>query len=88
MDMISLVPETLLGTIVALWLIGYFLKQTEKIKDCYIPFILMVFSIAASLVIEGLTVQSAIQGIICVGIAVLGNNFVKQGMEAFNNSLK
>lgn len=82
MDIISLVPEVLYGTIIALWIIGYFLKQTEKIKDCYIPFILMGFSIAACVAIIGFSANSVIQGIICTGIAVLGKNLAKQASEA------
>lgn len=69
-----------------LYIIGRFIKQSEKINDKYIPLILMgvgmVFGICISLVCKD-TVFSAIingtvQGILTAGAAVLSDQVVKQ----------
>lgn len=81
MNIISFVPEQLGILVAALWVIGYFVKNTKKIPDAYIPFILIVLSVIASLFIMGANVVSVLQGIICAAVAVLGSNVIKQGSE-------
>lgn len=78
MDLLEFVPETLLILIVATNVIGVFLKRMEIVKDKYIVFILMAFSVAFSLVLEGVSAVSFLQGVICWGVAVGLNQSVKQ----------
>ena len=53
----------------------------QYINDKYIPLILMAFSIAFSIAILGLNVDSVIQGILIAGTAVLSNQLVKQSKK-------
>lgn len=82
MDILSMIPVEIYPLIVGLWIIGAIIKNTEKVKDCYIPFILMVLSIAASVLKLGANVDAVIIGVIVVGVAVLGENLIKQGSKA------
>lgn len=78
-------PE-LLVLIPALIGLGAVLKNTEKIKDSYIPLILTGVSLVLAclyvLGTEGITAKSIftaiVQGLICVACAVYGNQVYKQ----------
>ncbi len=70
--------EQSLILIPALNILGLLIKQTESIKDKYIPLILLIFGLAGSFFINGLNVQAAIQGVLVTGVAVYGNQVIKQ----------
>ena len=70
--------EQSLILIPALNVLGLMIKQIERISDKYIPLILLAFGLAGSFLINGLNVQSAIQGVLVTGAAVYGNQVVKQ----------
>ena len=86
MDFTNYVLPELLALVPALYGLGALLKKAEKIKDNYIPVILL----AASLVLcclyvlgtQGVTALSIftalVQGIICAALAVFGNQLIKQ----------
>ncbi|MFY9197876.1 MAG: phage holin family protein [Acutalibacteraceae bacterium] len=61
-----------------LYIIGEMIKGIERIKDKYIPLILMVFGIGFSVAIMGANVDSVIQGILLTGTTVYGNQVYKQ----------
>jgi hypothetical protein len=63
---------------IALYVIGVFLKKIPKVRDWFIPWILLALSIVAANFLLGCNVSSAIQGILACGIAVLGNQLYKQ----------
>lgn len=81
-------PE-LMSVAVVLYIIGLMLKNTEKIKDKYIPGVLGIIGILICSVyvlsvegISGMGVFTAItQGIICAGIAVYVNQIIKQSTK-------
>lgn len=81
-------PE-LLVLVAVLYIVGLMIKQTEKIKDKYIPAILGVMGILLSLLYvlatEGVAligVFTAItQGILVAGVAVYVNQLIKQAGE-------
>ncbi|GAA0104302.1 phage holin family protein [Paraclostridium sordellii] len=75
---INFVPEQLLILVVALYVIGIFLKRTPKIKDWSIPWILLVLGISFSIPIMGFNATSILQGIICSFGAIATNQLVKQ----------
>jgi hypothetical protein len=79
MEMVSqfIVDEALI-LIPALWVVGFFLKQSAKVADWIIPWILIVLGIAGSLGLMGFTVQAVIQGILVCGASVLGHQVIKQ----------
>ena len=70
MELLSFVPEQLLVLVVAIYVLGLFLKRIEVIKDKYIVFILMAFAIAFSLIMQGIGAVAVLQGIICWGVSV------------------
>ena len=77
----NLIPSSLYIVTVALVFIGMFLKQTDKVKDTYIIFILTVLGIAGALVFVGQTPTAVVQGILCAAVAVYSKNFQKQIKE-------
>lgn len=77
-NIIKFVPEQLLILVAALYIIGYFLKSTPKIKDWTIPWILLVLSVGFSISIMEVSSTSILQGIICSFGAIATNQFVKQ----------
>lgn len=65
-----------------LWCIGAALKRTPKVADWLIPYLLGVAGIAFCLIIAlttgGSAVEGIMQGVITAGVAVYGNQLVKQ----------
>ena len=65
-----------------LWCIGAALKRTPKVADWLIPYLLGVAGIAFCLTIAlttgSSTVEGIMQGVITAGVAVYGNQLVKQ----------
>lgn len=86
MDFTQFIKPELAVLIPALIGLGAILKNTEKIKDNYIPLILTGVSLLLSclyvLGTEGITPISIftaiVQGLICVACAVYGNQVYKQ----------
>ncbi|WP_443660579.1 phage holin family protein [Clostridium algidicarnis] len=78
MDLIKFIPEQLLIVIAATYVVGMFLKQIQVIKDNLIPVILLTFAIVFSLLVAGLSANSALLGILCWGVAVGINQTNKQ----------
>jgi hypothetical protein len=54
------------------------IKSIEKIPDKWIPLILLPNGIGTALLMGGLNVESAIQGVLVTGVAVYGNQVYKQ----------
>lgn len=82
-DFIKFIPEQLLILVVALYILGVFLK-TSKIKDNIIPWILLIVGIAFSLAIDGLGAASILEGIICSFCAIGTNQLYKQSKKGEN----
>ena len=76
--MIEFVTENALLLIPVLNIIGTIIKNTEKIPDKYIPFILLGFGILGAVAILGISPESIVQGVLITGTAVYGNQIVKQ----------
>ena len=68
----------------ALFFIGLMLKKTPNIKNWYIPYILSVLGIVASVIIEGININSIIQGLIAAGIAVYSHQLCKQCIKCIS----
>ena len=66
-NLLNFIPEQLLILIAATYVLGVFLKKLESVKDKYITIILMVFTIAFSMVLSGLLLTAFLQGILCFG---------------------
>ena len=86
MEYIEYIKPELLILIPALIGLGKIFKETEKIKDNYIPLVLSSISILLTclyiLGTEGITAVSVftaiVQGLICASGAVYGNQLYKQ----------
>ena len=72
------IVEQALMLVPVLYILGMMLKNTEKIKDWTIPWILLACGIGCCIAILGLNLQAALQGILVTGAAVFGNQLVKQ----------
>lgn len=77
-ELVKFIPEQLFILVAALNILGMFMKSNDKIKDYLIPWILLVVGIVFSVLIDDLNATSVLQGIICTGVAVLGNQLIKQ----------
>ncbi|MBV1820268.1 phage holin family protein [Clostridium cochlearium] len=81
MNLMDYIMEQVLVLVPALYILGMMLKNTEKIKDWTIPWILLTCGIACCIAIMGFSIQAILQGIIITGVAVFGNQLVKQTTE-------
>lgn len=81
MDLIKFVPEQLLILVAALYVVGIFLKNSPKASDWSIPWVLLIVGIVGAIGLEGVSVLAVIEGVICVGVAVLTNQLIKQTSE-------
>ena len=81
MDFMNYIAENVLVLIPVIYIIGMFLKGLKGVSDKYIPFVLMFISIAFSVAMLGLNVDSIIQGILIAGATVLSNQLIKQSKK-------
>ncbi|MEK4351331.1 phage holin family protein [Paenibacillus sp. FSL R5-0475] len=70
-------PELLLIVAVC-WVIGFGLKQTPRVPDWTIIYLVTLAAIFAVCLTLGFNVDSFMQGILCGAVAVYGNQLVKQ----------
>lgn len=70
--------EDALGIIPALMILGKIIKDTPKVQDWLIPYILLVLGIIFTIGVIGFSFDSVIQGILVSGAAVFGNQLYKQ----------
>ena len=82
MDIVSYIVEKCLILVPCLLVLGSILKGTEKVKDKYIPVILLPLGIVGAVALGGFNVDSIIQGILVTGAAVYCNQLFVQGKKA------
>lgn len=74
-----MIDEKCVVLVIILYVIGMMLKDTKKIKDNYIPIILGIVSIPIGIMFcWSDVVNGIVQGIMCAGMAVYGNQIYKQ----------
>ncbi|NFF69458.1 hypothetical protein FDF69_20425 [Clostridium sporogenes] len=78
MNLLDYIKEQAFILIPVLYILGLMLKSNKKIQDWVIPWILTICSILGAILLMGLNINAVIQGILCVGVAVYGNQLVKQ----------
>lgn len=78
MDFLQYITQNALILIPVLNILGMIIKGLEKIPDKFIPLILLVFGVAGTLALAGLSADSVVQGVLVTGAAVYGNQVVKQ----------
>ena len=82
MEFLNYISDNALVLIPVIYIVGMFLKGLEGVSDKYIPFVLMFISIAFSVAMLGLNVDSIIQGILIAGATVLSNQLIKQSKKS------
>ena len=83
MDIMTFITENFIILVPVLYVIGRILKGIPKAPDWCIPFGLLAIGEARAFWLMGLTADAAIQGVLVTGAAVLVNQGIKQGKEAF-----
>lgn len=78
MEITKYLAENMLPLVPFLYVVGMILKDTEIIKDKYIPLILLPVGVLFSLLISGLSPDGVIQGVLATGVTVYGNQVIKQ----------
>lgn len=78
MDFSTLLTSDSILLILALWVIGIGLKRANFVKDELIIFIISVIGMLGAMSLYGFTARNALIGIFCAGLAVYGQNLVKQ----------
>lgn len=77
------------ATVLGLYILGFVIKDTPKIPSWLIPYILLVVSgVISPLILGGYTAENFVQAIIAAGLAVYGDQLIKQGKEAFRKDDK
>lgn len=78
MNIMEFITEQAFILVPALYVLGLMLKQTKQIKDWTIPWILLICGIGSCIAIMGINIQALLQGVLVTGVAVFGNQLVKQ----------
>lgn len=73
-------PELLLIVAVC-WVIGFCLKQTPRVPDWTIIYLVTLAAIIIVCLTLGFNVDSFVQGILCGAVAVYGNQLLKQAKK-------
>lgn len=68
MNIIELIPQSLILLIAANYSLGILLKQI-KFNARFLPLAILTFSIIFSCLLIGMTAESIIQGILCWGVS-------------------
>ena len=87
-NLMEYVPSHMMILIVAIYVVGIFLKNINSVKDNYITIILMLFGITFAVLLSiinaqykvalDVVVNGVLQGILCWGVAVGINQTAKQ----------
>lgn len=77
-------PELLI-VVAACWVVGYILKQTPRVPDWTIIYIVTLLAMLAVCLTLGVSPDSVLQGILCGAVAVYGNQLVKQAKKGADN---
>ena len=73
--------EHCLVLIPALWVIGALLKNTPKVPNWLVPYVLLVCGVVGACLLVGFSVDGVIQGVLVAGVAVLGHQLLKQASQ-------
>lgn len=80
-DLVGYINEYALILIPMLYVIGMILKGLNIIPDKYIPLILLIFGIIGAMCMNGLGIDSVIQGILVTGVTVYTNQLLLQSKK-------
>ena len=77
----GLIDPSLLVVVAACWALGVVLKQTPRVPDWTIVYVVTVLAVVLVVALQGMTTESVIQGVLCGAFAVYGHQVVKQTKE-------
>jgi len=78
LELIEFLNQNYYMLVPALWVIGYALKQTPRVPDWAIIWVLLGISIVIGTITFGFSGEGIINGVIAAGVAVLGHQMFKQ----------
>ncbi|MBR1810275.1 MAG: phage holin family protein [Clostridia bacterium] len=78
MNLLNYITDKALLLLPALSVLGYMLKNSQKVADKWIPLLLLPCGIAGALALCGVSVDAVLQGILLTGAAVYGHQIYKQ----------
>lgn len=81
MDFTQFLGEGGLYIATVLYAIGMFMKASKSINDKYIVFSLPLIGVIVYIMYGGLSINSAMQGILCSAVAVFVNQLIKQAND-------
>ncbi|MDR9857828.1 phage holin family protein [Paenibacillus sp. VCA1] len=84
----TLIDPKLLIVVAACWIIGYMIKQTPRVPDWSIVYVVVVVSILLTVWMLGWGAESLIQGILAGAFAVFGHQAVKQAKIGADSDAK
>lgn len=80
-NLMDYVVEQALILIPVLYVLGIMLKNTNKIKDWCIPWILLVVGVLGAISLMGININAVIQGVLVTGVTVYANQLFKQSID-------
>lgn len=98
MDIAKFILDNMLILVGVLYVIGWFMKETPKIKNWIIPWVLLIIGVAVAVLYGGFGLEqgfsaqavtvNAVQGALIAGSAVFINQIIKQtrNRESESNS--
>ncbi|PAK51399.1 phage holin family protein [Paenibacillus sp. 7541] len=78
----ELIDPRLLIVVAACWVLGYIIKQTPRVPDWSIVYIVLIIAVWLTIGLLGWSVEALIQGILAGAFAVFGHQAVKQPVKA------
>ncbi|WP_342780721.1 phage holin family protein [Bacillus marasmi] len=88
LDLLSALNENYLMLVPALWVLGFALKQTPKVPNWSIIWILTILSLGLAVFAYGFNVDAITNGLVAAGVAVYGHQLVKHSILSKNNNNK
>ena len=80
LDLLQHLNQNYLMLVPALWVLGFALKQTPRIPNWSIIWIIGAVSLALAFVSYGFHIEAFVNGITAAGISVFGHQLVKNSM--------
>lgn len=77
----EIIDPRLLAVVAACWVVGYILKNTPKIPDWSIVYVVVVLAVVLTSGLLGWSIESLIQGILAGAFSVFGHQAVKQAIK-------
>lgn len=78
----QLIDPKLLIVVAVCWVLGFVLKQTPRVANWSIIYIVMVIAILLTVWLIGFGPTAIVQGVLCSAFAVFGHQLIKQTKEA------